>query len=173
MKKLVSLILTVFHSILFAQEPTSVFYALEEPLLVGSVNHSDHISMEADQSKLVKTMNQYMSETNPVFDSVYIDKTDFDQKKFYFLVFKTKLSNKTLIRWLSRNGANLIIENTQEQAYTALNTYFTCEGEQSCYPRLKKMKDRYYWSCREEDGCVNEEYAKAHPCSCTKSVISK
>ncbi len=173
MKKIITLILIVCNSILIAQEPAPAFYALEEALLIGEVDKSGRITIELDKDKLLSTMNHYMSKGKLSFDSVYIDTIDFDQKKFYAVVFKAKSSNKALVRWLSLRGTSLIIENTGEEEYKALNTYFMCEGEQSCYPRLKKAEGHYYWSCRDLDGCVSEAYAKEHPCNCTKSLISK
>lgn len=171
MKKLLTLSLMTFHCLFFAQKTTPVFYVLEEPLVIGSIDKSNHILMELDKDKLVKTINNYMSKNDVHFDSVHVDKTDVDRKTFYFLVFTTRQSNKALVRWLNLKDTRLIIENTQEKDYASLNTYFTCEGEQSCYPRLKKVKDQYGWSCRDSDACVSETYAKEHPCICTKSII--
>jgi hypothetical protein len=170
MKKLMTLVLVALNSMLVAQEPKPDLYALEKPLLIGSVDKSDRITMELDKDKLVRTMNDYMPGKQP-FDSVYIDTLNVDQKRFYFMVFKTKQSNKTLVKWLSLKGTSLIIEKTQEEAYKMLNAYFMCEGEQSCYPRLKKINNLYGWDCREIAGCVSEAYAKEHPCKCTKTPI--
>ncbi len=170
MKKLMILAFIACHSLLFAQEPKPGFYVLEEPLTIGSVDKSERITMALDKDRLVKTMNEYMPDKIP-FDSVYIDQVDVDEKRFYFVVFKTKQSNKTLVRWLNLKGTSLIIEYTREEAYKLLNTYFMCEGEQSCYPRLKKVNDRYGWDCRELNGCVSDAYSEEHPCKCTKSQI--
>ena len=158
------------HSLLHAQEPIPVFYVLEKPLTIGSVDKSDRITIELDKDKLVRTMNDYMPGKMP-FDSVYIDKIDLDEKRFYVMVFKTKLSNRTLVRWLSLKGTSLIIEDTRDEAYTLLNKYIMSEGEQSCYPRLRKMNGRYGWNCRDVDGCVSEAYAKEHPCACSNTLI--
>ena len=47
-----------------------------------------------------------------------------------------------------------------------------CEGYEECYPRFRINEEgEMYFTCRDIEACVNEEYAEKYPCTTTKGAI--
>lgn len=138
---------------------------------VGYANASNEYHLTISSKGLLAALNETFPKKDFEFDSVAIDSSMVNGQAFYFLKARTAKSNRTLVKWLDTMGAELVLRSSEVPELKMLNTFFICEGESDCYPRLLFVQGQYGWSCRNTNVCVSDQLAKEHPCTCTKGSL--
>jgi hypothetical protein len=165
MKKLLLLLCCFASGTSFSQA------LLAQGTILGSVNPSNGYLLTISSRELLSAINGAFPKKGFDFDSVTIDSSMVNGQAFYFLKARTAKSNRTLVKWLDTMGAKLVLRSSEMPELKMLNTFFICEGESDCYPRLLFVQGQYGWSCRNTNVCVSDQLAKEHPCTCTKGNL--
>ena len=170
MKRLVVLLLLIQSIVVFGQAQEKTTINLAEKTLIGVLNNSN-LEWKCDTSALITYIDNNLPGSNNF--QVRLLNFEIDGKSEYYLEFFNAVNNKKIVKWLKNEKGHLFVADDLSKKYKHLSQFISCEGENECYPRLKIDKGELYWSCREISGCVNDEYAKQHPCTTSKSRISK
>lgn len=126
------------------------------------------ISLKIKKEEFIKLINDSLFSKTPIIDDLEIKKdvTLGDEKiEFYFLRFYSNSKNINLVRWLFKDNHKLYIDKTyNSEIYTYKDFYVSCEGVDSCKPRLFFIDSFYFWGCGDFIGCVTEEEANKNKC---------
>ncbi|MGC4059092.1 MAG: hypothetical protein QM743_13395 [Chitinophagaceae bacterium] len=170
MKRLYFL-LFMLCSILCRAQKNSDALQLSEQLVIAEVTDKHTASLIIDPDKLLQAINREFPEKDAEFDAVYLRTAVVNNHTWHYLECTTHKSNRTLVKWLRNTNGRLDFGQAEGKAFSLMSTFFICEGEASCYPRLLFIDGMYGWSCRETSACVSDAFAKQHPCSCTKGRL--
>ncbi|MGX7668775.1 hypothetical protein [Flavobacterium pedocola] len=166
--RLVIFIVILFSAKSFSQK-TIETYKLENKTLVARISENSKIDFILDKNILLNTVNEQLNESFKSFDEIDIKSGTHNQEnfKYYYLELKSKVSNQTLVKWLSNRNNKLYYEDSEDAKYSSLNFFVICEGNENCYPRLFFDGDKYFWTCRETPICVTKEESIKNPCKQT------
>lgn len=129
---------------------------LQENIPILTVNKDD----------LLETFNHHFPELENTFDVAVIKQEKVAEITYYYLQLSNSEANRNAV--VKLKAANNKLMFVKESGLRVL----ICEGYEECYPRFRINEEgEMYFTCRDIEGCFNEEYTEKYPCETTKGAI--
>lgn len=140
---------------------------LEDDMLVGKIDNNKRILL-LNEKMYLKEINKAFFQDKSVIDKIEIlhDTIIGSNIEYNYISLTSSIKkNYTIVRWLSMENNRLFFKaSTNSEVFTYEDLYVSCEGNESCKPRLFDIDNNYIWSCREAPMCVTDEEAVFNPC---------
>lgn len=132
----------------------------------GAVLQENIPILTVNKDDLLETFNHHFQESQNKFDVVVIKQEKVAETNYYYLQLSNSKANRNAVVKLKAVNNKLMF--VKESGLRVL----ICEGYEGCYPRFRKNEEgEMYFTCRDIEGCFNEEYTEKYPCSTTKGAI--
>ena len=87
------------------------------------------------------------------------------EQEFYFVSIHDFKKNITIVKWLSREGNDLILSNNLNSEDLFESYFVVCTGKENCLPNVAVLDGRKVWICGESLQCSIPDSDKKPTCA--------
>lgn len=145
--------------------------AFDVKLPVAEINDGALIE-NADAKAILKEVNINLFGKNNVLHTLTVlSGTTLGEKQetYYYMKLSSKDKTINIVRLLYKHDGKLYLEDS-DGSFDIRDYYISCEGSDSCFPRLFYSDGRYIWSCRDTLVCIISD-DEENKCEITTSAI--
>jgi len=168
MKRIIILFFALGSILTYSQNKFKEFFTDLRTVEIAKIEKG-LVQVTIDKESLIETINHHFSNEKNYFTDVELKMEEVEKRIVYYLYFSSSLLNRNLATFLDIENNKLKLR-TEDKVMIRLTS---CQGMDICYPRamINPETDKFFFSCREFIGCVDEETAQKEPCTSSGSAI--